>query len=87
MTHDECWEHTMQVDRKNSWRQLHHMPLLQQDRKGSRHLTDTILDGEYVVDTDAVTGAMSAHDGSVAVAPAAIQHGLINGGAILSHRL
>ncbi len=75
----------MQVDGKNSWRQLHYMPLLRQDRMGSRHLANTILDGEYVL--DAVTGVVSAVARPVAVAPAALQHRLINGGAVLSHHL
>jgi hypothetical protein len=52
----------VQVDRKNNWRQIQHVTFPQRrHNKGTHHLTDTVLDGEYVVDMDPVTGVVSAH--------------------------
>jgi hypothetical protein len=61
MLTSRCGAHTLQVDRKNNWRHIQHVTFPQRGIKGTHHLTDTVLDGEYVVDMDPVTGVVSAH--------------------------
>ena len=56
---------TVQVDRKDSWRKLQCVAFPGRESEGARPMTDTVLDGEYVMGTDPATGTVSVFHGLV----------------------